>query len=230
MRVFLVEDHIDIAENIAEFLEAEGHEVSVVMDGASAFALLRVGAAAFEVLVVDVMLPRLDGLSLVRELRAAGVDRPVLFLTARDGIEDKIAGFRSGGDDYLVKPFHMEELLLRLEALARRVQPPSGEPAGGGLAIGDLLIDPEQHRVRRAGQTIRLNPTCFTLLLTLAKASPRPLSHEELEQVLWQGAAPESGALRSSIYLLRKAIDRPFPTPLLQTVHGVGYRLSVDDG
>jgi len=232
MRLFLVEDHLDIAENIVEFLEAEGHEVGTVMDGASALALLRETGRSFDVLIVDVMLPRRDGLSVVRELRAAGLDRPVLFLTARDQLADKIAGFQAGGDDYLVKPFHLEELLLRLEALARRGAPAAAAPvaAPAELRVGDLRIDARARLVEREGRPLRLNPTCYRLLLALAEASPRPLAHDELEHLLWAGAAPESGGLRSAIYLLRKTLDRPFARPLLHTVHGVGYRLSDGDG
>lgn len=231
MRLFLVEDHIDIAENIVEFLEAEGHEVTMVMDGASAFVVLRGKAAEFAVCIVDVGLPRKDGLTLVRELREAGVLTPVLFLTARDGLDDKVAGFRAGGDDYLVKPFHMEELLVRIEALDRRQQQltPAVAEQNTAITVDDLSIDPEAHRIERGGQAIHLNPSCFKLLLALAEASPKPLTHEALERCLWQGTVPESGGLRSSIYLLRKAIDRPFAAPLLHTVHGIGYRLGRTD-
>jgi DNA-binding response OmpR family regulator len=231
MRCFLVEDHVDIAENIAEFLEAEGHEVSMVMDGVSALAVLRGGADAFDVVIMDVMLPRMDGVSVVRELRAAGMQRPVLFLTARDTLDDKLAGFEAGGDDYLVKPFHLPELQARLEALCRRPTPGLSEPtADPVMQVDELSIDVAEHRVERAGQVIRINPTCFKLLQALAEASPRPVSHEDLESCVWTAGAPDSGALRTSIYLLRKAIDRPFGYPLLQTVHGIGYRLGPEHG
>jgi DNA-binding response OmpR family regulator len=222
LRVLVVEDHRDIAANIGDYLAARGHEVAFAHDGPRGLALAT--RRDFDVVVLDVMLPGLDGHALCRALRSQR-DTPVLMLTARDTVQDKLEGFRTGADDYLTKPFSLEELDARLLALARRSRP----RPGAILVVADLELDPGTRAVRRAGRPIDLNPASFTILAELMRASPRVVEKGRLEEALWGDAVRGSDTLRSQIYLLRQAIDRPFARPLLVTVHGVGYRLAAGD-
>jgi DNA-binding response OmpR family regulator len=224
LRVLVVEDHQDIAANIADFLEARGHQADFAYNGVNGMHLAL--TREFDVIVLDVMLPGMDGYTFCRKLREeAKRDTPILMLTARDSLADKLAGFRAGTDDYLTKPFSLEEFEARLLSLFRRSRPNRGPLLG----VGDLELDLGTRRVRRAGQVIDLNPASFRILTELMQASPNLVTKERLEAVLWGDAPPTSDALRSQIYLLRQAIDRPFQRPLLATIHGVGYRLSVSD-
>lgn len=219
MHILLVEDHQDLAENIAEFCELHGHELDLAGDGATALRLLE--RITPDVLVVDVGLPRMDGLTMTQTLRARGRSVPVLMLTARDTLDDKLAGFAAGADDYLVKPFALPELLARLTALVKR----GGRDHAATVQVGPLLIDARNHLASRDGKTLALNRSCFALLLVLARAAPRPVGRAELERALWPDGAPDSDALRTHIYHLRQVVDRPYPTALVQTVRGVGLRL-----
>ncbi len=222
MDFLLVEDHPDIAENIADFAEARGWRPVLAMDGLSALRLL--ARQRFDAAVVDVGLPRLDGLACLRRLREDGHRLPVLLLTARDTLDDKLAGFAAGADDYLVKPFAMPELFARLSALVRRI-PPAAPASAERIVIGSLEILPGAHLATRDGRVLALNRTCFALLVALARRSPQAVPRAVLEQELWGGRAPDSDALRSHLYLLRQIVDRPFSRPLLGTVRGVGVRL-----
>jgi DNA-binding response OmpR family regulator len=224
LRVLVIEDHRDIAANIGDYLSAHGHEVSFAHDGPTGLTLAT--SRDFDVLVLDVMLPGLDGHALCRALRVER-DTPVLMLTARDTVQDKVDGFRTGADDYLTKPFSLEELDARLVALVRRSRPRSG--SGAILKVGDLELDPGTRAVHRAGRPIDLNPASFTILTELMRASPQVVEKGRLEEALWGDAVRGTDTLRSQIYLLRQAIDRPFARPLLMTVHGVGYRLAAGD-
>jgi DNA-binding response OmpR family regulator len=148
-----------------------------------------------------------------------------LMLTARDTLSDKLEGFRAGADDYLVKPFALEELAARIGVLVRRTDLPSQDL----LRVADLEVDMGKMRVRRAGRPVVLNRACLKILTMLMQAHPRVVTRRELEYALWADMPPGSDALRSHIYALRRAIDRPFKHSLLETVHGVGYRLVVSD-
>ncbi len=220
--ILFVEDHQDIAENLADFAEGQGWRPMLAMDGLSALRLL--SRHRFDAAVVDVGLPRLDGISFLRRLREDGHRLPVLLLTARDTLNDKLAGFAAGADDYLVKPFAMLELSARLTALIRRV-PPEAPPPEERIVIGPLEIRPAAHLAVREGRELSLNRTCFALLLALAKRSPQAVPRTVLERELWGGAPPDSDALRSHLYALRQILDRPFGQPLISTVRGVGIRL-----
>lgn len=223
MKVLLVEDNAELAANIAEFLESRGCTLDYAADGHLGLRLA--SEHRFDVVVLDIMLPGLDGLSLAARLRKeSGHKLPILMLTARDTVRDKLAGFAAGGDDYLVKPFSLLELEARLRALLRR----------GGMAdqpdklrVADLVIDPEAHRVTRGGREVPLKPADRRLLVHLAQAGGRVVKRAELEWVLWGDAPPDSDVLRVHIHNIRAGIDRDFSPPLLQTVHGVGYRLAV---
>ncbi|MEJ2603792.1 MAG: response regulator transcription factor [Gammaproteobacteria bacterium] len=226
MRILVIEDNRDIAENIADFLEPRGHTLDFAYDGITGMHLAVTGS--YDVIVLDLMLPAMDGLTLCRKLRDEGRnDTPVLMLTARDQLADKLAGFRAGSDDYLVKPFSLEELELRLTALHRRG---TGRPSGRVLRVADLEFDPDTLVARRAGRTLDLNPTMRRLLQVLMENSHRVVRRDELEHALWGDDPPEGDVLRTHIHALRTVVDRPFPAALIHTVHGAGYRLSETGG
>lgn len=219
LKILLVEDERDIAANIWDFLERRGHLVDHVIDGERGLA--RALEGGLDVIVLDLGLPRLDGLELCRRLRAAGSGIPVLMLTARDTLEDCLAGFEFGADDYMVKPFAMRELEARICALHRRGKP----PVDGRLEIGDLTFSPETMVARRRGQSVLLTVAQGKILGLLMRASPNVLRRESLMHALWGEEGGSFGALHTHVSALRAIIDRPFDTAMLQTVHGIGYRL-----
>ena len=221
MRVLIVEDNADIASNIGDYCEAQGWTVDYAMDGLVGLHLA--GTEPCEVIVLDLGLPALDGLELCLRLRSQGrIETPVLMLTARDTLDDKLEGFRAGADDYLVKPFALQELAARVEALARRRR------SSAVLRVADLELDPGSLIARRSGRRLDLTPVGLRILRRLMEASPNVLTRGDLEETIWKGEPPDEATLRSHIYQLRHAIDRPFPRPLLQTVHGIGYRIADD--
>jgi DNA-binding response OmpR family regulator len=221
LRILVVEDNADIAENIGDYLEEQGHLIDFALDGISGMHLVQVNE--YDIIVLDIVLPGMDGLSLCRKFRSEhGKSTPILMLTARDTLTDKLAGFDAGADDYLVKPFALEELEVRLLALIRR----TGELAKPKLQVADLVINTGSMQVRRSGRPIDLTRTGLKILTLLMKAHPNVVLRTELENAMWGDIPPGSDALRSHIYTLRRAIDKPFRTPLLETVHGIGYRLA----
>ncbi|MFQ2026558.1 response regulator transcription factor [Aeromonas veronii] len=219
MKILVVEDNPQVAETIMDYLELAGHRLDCAYHGQAALQLLE--DQRFDVIIMDVMMPRLDGLSTVARLREQGIATPVLFLTARDSLEDKLAGFKAGGDDYLVKPFAMEELEVRLQALSLRG--PRGDV--GAISFGDLTVDVANGRATRAGEPLKLGKIPFQILALLARRAPAIVSRQEVLDTVWGDEEPDSDALRSHIYALRNALDKPFPTPMLETLHGQGYRL-----
>lgn len=222
LRILIVEDNIDIAENIGDYLELQGHLLDFAMDGVNGLHLAL--TQKFDVIVLDIMLPGLDGLTFCRKLRKeTNYAVSVLMLTARDTLSDKLEGFDAGADDYLVKPFALEELAARISALARR----DYNASHSQLCIADLEVDTGKMEVNRAGQRIELNRACLKILIMLMKAYPNVVTRKDIEYALWGDMPPGSDALRSHIYSLRRAIDRPFKHRLLETVHGVGYRLVI---
>jgi DNA-binding response OmpR family regulator len=216
----IVEDNIDIAENVGDYLEIQGHVMDFAMDGINGLHLAL--TEDYDAIVLDVMLPGMDGLKFCRKLREeAEKQTPVLMLTARDTLSDKLEGFDAGADDYLVKPFELEELSARLQALVRRTNFAKKK----FLRVSDLEIDLGKMQVQRAGRAVELNRACLKILTLLMQASPNVVSRKEIEQALWSDMPPGSDALRSHIYTLRRAIDKPFKRHLIQTIHGVGYKL-----
>lgn len=224
LRILVVEDNVDIAENIGDYLEQEGHLLDFAMDGISGLHLAL--TQKFDVIVLDVMLPGMDGLTFCRKLKMETAhETPVLMLTALDTLSDKLEGFDAGADDYLVKPFALEELSARIGALARRgiqTSPPL-------LCVADLSIDTGKMEVKRAGRRIEVNRACLKILIMLMQAYPNVVARKEIEHTLWGDMPPGSDVLRSHIYQLRLAMDKPFAYSLLETVHGVGYRLVTPD-
>ena len=222
--ILLVEDHDDLAATIGGYMENSGFAMDYAADGSIALNLLEDNH--YDLIVLDLMMPKIDGLKVCRKLRDRGDSTPILMLTARDSLDDKLEGFDAGADDYLVKPFEMEELLARSSALIRRAR---GEVSDGAIKVGDLLFDPRTMRVERGGQRLNLSPTSIRILRVLMRESPRLVSREQIENELWGDMLPDSDTLRSHMYNLRKSIDRPFETKLLHTVQGMGFKLAHPD-
>lgn len=220
MHILIVEDNRDIANNIADFLELKGYSFDFALNGMTAVSKVR--ADEFDLIILDLMLPGMDGLEVCRTVRAECIRHiPIIMLTARDTLPDKLEGFDAGTDDYLTKPFALEELCARIRALAKR----EPEKRSKVVCIGELELTAETRLVERAGQRIKLNNTCFQILHILMVASPRIVSKGELELKIWQELPPGSDVIRSNIYTLRNKIDKPFDYPMLHTEHGVGYSI-----
>ena len=225
LRVLIVEDERDLLESTVEYLQARGHIVDSARDGKRGLNLAL--AHRYDALVLDLGLPGMDGLNVCRALRDSPRGAlPVLMLTARDTLDDKLAGFEHGADDYLVKPFALPELECRLMALARR----SALNQGQVLSVGDLRYDLNEEQVTRAGHTIRANPACRRMLARLMRSAPHTVSREDLEFELWGDSPPAGDGLKVHIHMLRLALlradsDAPFATSMIETVRGRGYRL-----
>ena len=220
MRVLVVEDELRMAGLIRRGLVREGLSADVAEKGED--ALWMSGAHEYDVIVLDVMLPGIDGFETCRRLRKNGIWAPVLMLTARDSVEDRVAGLDTGADDYLVKPFAFAELLARLRALARRGD--SERP--NVLEVGDLRLDPATREVRRGNQEIRLSAKEFALLETFMQRPGEVLSRLHLLEHAWDFAYENrSNVVDVYVRHLRRKIDEPFGRRSLETVRGAGYRL-----
>lgn len=222
MRLLVIEDNQNLVANLFDYFESRGHTLDAAPDGVTGLHLAL--TQHYDVLVLDWMLPRMDGPEVLRRLRQeAHSDVPVLMLTARDELPDKIAGFRAGADDYLTKPFALPELEVRIEALIARAQ---GRHRPRVLQVADLRLDQTTLEVSRGGRAIHLYPACRKLLEVLMLASPAAVTRERLEQALWGDEPPDKDMLRSHIYELRRSVDGPFPVKLIHTLPRVGYRLA----
>ena len=216
--VLLVEDNRSLSEMVGEYLESRGFGVDYAGDGVDGLRLA--SENSYDVVVLDLMLPRLDGIEVCRRLREeAKKSTPVLMLTARDTLADKVTGLDAGADDYLVKPFAIQELEARVRALIRRDR---RQVSAEVLRIADLVLDTSSLRVTRAGQDLQLSPIGLRLL----RESPRVVTRRDIEREIWGDGLPDSDTLRSHLYNLRKAIDRPFDKQLLHTVQTAGYRIA----
>lgn len=221
MRILVIEDNRDILANVLDYLELKGYVVDCAQDGLSGLHLA--ATERYDLIVLDIMLPGIDGLQVCKRLREdAGRDTPIIMLTARDALDDRLKGLGAGADDYLVKPFALSELVARIEAVLRRSQ----GSRKSRLQVGDLQYDLDTLQATRAGQALRLNPIGHKLLAILMQRSPAVVRREQLEEALWGNDVPDSDSLRSHIHQLRQVLDKPFATPLLHTVHGVGFRLA----
>ncbi|MCG8428610.1 MAG: response regulator transcription factor [Chromatiales bacterium] len=222
VRVLLVEDNAQLAESLDDFLSEQGFELDFAYNGQWALKLAKDND--YDVIVMDVMMPVMDGLAACRALRSEHFDNtPLIFLTARDTLADKLEGYDAGCDDYLVKPFSPEELVCRVNALLKR----SGQPLESIQALGELEINHSLQQVFRQGRQIPLHGIQYELLQQLVKAAPEAVSRSVLEQALWPDEMPDSDPLRTHIYRLRQALDKPFDRALIETVHGRGYRLAI---
>ncbi|MBU6397943.1 MAG: heavy metal response regulator transcription factor [Rhodospirillales bacterium] len=221
MRVLLAEDEKKTTDYLTKGLREDGHAVEAAQNGADALELAL--QHEFDAIILDVMLPELNGWEVLKRLRAAGRSTPVLFLTARDHVEDRVRGLDLGANDYLIKPFAFAELLARLRNLARLPKAASG---GGLLAVGDLEIDTLRHRVIRAGQSLHLTSKEYALLLLLARNQGRVLSRTLIAEALWGVLYDQqSNAVDALVRRLRAKLDTPFATALLHTIRGTGYVL-----
>jgi two-component system OmpR family response regulator len=220
MRVLIVEDKVKMASLLRRALRGEGMAADVAVRGED--ALWMVGATRYDAVVLDVMLPGIDGIETCRRLRSSGVWTPVLMLTARNQLEDRVAGLDGGADDYLAKPFELAELAARLRALVRRepIQRPTL------LEVGDLRLDPASRRVWRGEQPVDLSPKCFALLEALMRQPGVVLSRFQLLEAAWDGAYENrSNVIDQHVRTLRDRIDRPFRARSIETIRGIGYRL-----
>jgi len=225
VRILVVEDERKVANFISQGLQEEGHTVEVAKDGEAALDLLRHGPP-YDLIVLDVMLPRLDGFGVLRGARAAGVRAPVLMLTARDAVADKVTGLDGGADDYLTKPFSFDEFLARVRALLRRADG-RREPM---LRLADLTLDPATRAVTRGARRIELTAREHALLEYLLRNAGRVLTRPMLAEHVWGlDFDPESKIVDVYVGYLRRKLDGPGDARLLQTVRGVGYVLRSDN-
>lgn len=221
--ILIVEDHPALAETVGDYLEAKGYQVDFAADGVMAMQLT--STEHFDAIVLDLMLPRMNGIEVCRRLRQEAQNTtPILMLTARDQLDDKLKGFEVGADDYLVKPFALPELVARIEALLRR-----GRGLTSVYRIGELTMNLETMEVHRDGVEIKLSKTLFDILRILMREAPKVVPRETIERELWGDDLPDSDTLRSHLYNLRRAIDRPFEKPLIETLAGRGYRVRTGD-
>ena len=220
-KILIIEDNPDIVANIYAFFEPKGFELDNAHNGLSGLALA--SSNRYDVILLDVMLPGMDGTKLCKTLREELHNKtPVLMLTARDTVLDKVAGFDSGADDYLVKPFSLVELEARIKALIRRNQ---DEHFQHTIEVGTLCLNTEQHSIKREDKLLKLTPTGFKILHTLMSASPRVVSKTELEEKVWGQDVPSSDALRTHLHSVRAQVDKPFAKPMIVTIAGVGYQI-----
>ena len=222
MKLLLVEDNANLSANLTEYFTERGHEMEASADGISGLDLAK--KRSFDVIVLDVMLPGMDGFEFCRQLREdARKNTPVIMLTAKDTEQDKLTGFGAGADDYLVKPFSMRELEARLLALLRRSNKMVVDTK---LVVADLQFDLETMDISRGERAITLKPVPRRILELLMKKTPRVVTRDEIEHEIWHEDIPDREVLRVHIHAIRSAVDKHGEAPLLQTIHGVGYRLA----
>jgi DNA-binding response OmpR family regulator len=220
--ILVVEDQQSIAQNIADYMADKGHVLDFATRGDQGLELAL--THHYDLVILDLNLPVMDGLEVCKQLRQQARHHvPIIMLTARDSIEDKISGFTKGADDYLTKPFSLEELEVRCFALSRRhlLQ------ADHTLTLDQLIIDRKRQQVTRAGKKLELHSMGYRILLILAEAYPQVVSRSKLSQKLWADEPTESDALRSHIYQLRNMLDKPFDYSMIKTIHGIGFVLDV---
>jgi DNA-binding response OmpR family regulator len=220
-RVLLIEDHADIAEMVGAYLENREYIIDYAADGITGLHLAV--SNQYDAIILDLMLPGMDGLEVCQKIRDdAKSDVPIIMLTARDTLEDKISGLDRGADDYLIKPFAIQELEARLRSLIRRY---SGDIKKEVLSVGELSIDTSTLKVQRGDKELAITPIGLKILSVLMRASPAVVSRRELERQVWGDILPDSDTLRSHLYNLRKIVDKPFEKKILLTVQGNGFKI-----
>lgn len=222
VNVLLVEDDLDLAMTVVQFLELGDIRCDHASTGSMGLQLMRI--QEYDVLLLDLNLPRLDGIALCETLRNEGSDVPILMLTARDTLEDKVEGFRAGADDFLVKPFDLEELVLRVRALTRRR---SGQARL--LMYADLRMDLNTRTVMRGKRLIKVSPIGWRLLEMLIREAPCAVSRSRLESCVWGDDIPDSNSLKVHMHHLRKAVDGDHDEPLFHTIAGFGFMLRTSE-
>lgn len=225
LNILLVEDNRDLVANVRDYFTSRGHVIDVAMDGER--GLQRCLSNHYDVIVLDIGLPKLNGFELMAQLRQQPqYATPIIFLTARDALEDKLRGFELGADDYLTKPFAMSELEARIKAISHRRQNSSNDREI--LKIDDLVFDTGSLRVSRAGKELSLTPIGRKILALLMHESPRMVTRKRIEIEIWGTVIPDEDVLRTHLYALRRAIDKGREHSLIKTVHREGYRLQVE--
>ncbi|WP_342150048.1 response regulator transcription factor [Methylorubrum sp. SB2] len=228
MRLLIIEDDREAAAYLTKAFREAGHTVDHADDGLDGYALAREGA--YDVLIVDRMLPKLDGLSLVRSLREQAIATPVLILSALGQVDDRVKGLRAGGDDYLPKPYAFSELLARTEVLARRQAGPAGTAEPTAYRVGELELDRLSHRVSRAGREIPLQPREFRLLEYLMRHAGQVVTRTMLLENVWDyHFDPQTNVIDVHVSRLRGKIDRGFERPMIHTVRGAGYVVRTEE-
>jgi DNA-binding response OmpR family regulator len=220
----LVEDNVSLAQTVIAYFDLEGIDCDYASNGSQGLELALLND--YQVILLDINLPRINGLEVCEMIRKQGVDIPVMMLTARDSLEDKLAGFDAGTDDYLVKPFELRELVARVKALFNRRSLHSMK-----LEVGPLVMDLSLKTICREGQKLKLTPTCWKLLEILMRESPNVVSREKMQNTIWtEPDLPDSDVLKVHLYKLRQQVDKPFSIKLIQTVssHGVAIRVPND--
>ena len=217
--ILIVDDEPDLRDLLTTSLRFAGFEAQAVNSGKAALDTLEVGHV--DLVVIDVMMPGMDGLTAVRRLRARGDEVPVLFLTAKDDSDDVVAGLRVGGDDYVTKPFRLAELVARIEAIVRRSR--TGSTPDSVLRVADLELDDDAHEVRRAGEILDLTPTEFSLLRYLMANAGRVMSKAQLLEYVWGYDGGDGNLVETYVSYVRRKVDAPFDAPLVHTKRGIGY-------
>ena len=218
----LVEDNLQLAKTIVDYLAIVGIDCDYVGNGVAGVELA--SSNAYHTILLDINLPKMNGLEVCEALRAKGVETPILMLTARDTLADKLAGFDAGTDDYLVKPFQMEELLARVKALAKRKSAQAKK-----YVIGDLVMDLTQKLATRGDKPLDLTPTGWVILETLMRRSPNVVSRAELEYAIWQDDIPDTDLLKVHLYRLRQQVDKPYSSSLIHTIVNHGFVVKVGE-
>jgi DNA-binding response OmpR family regulator len=217
-KVLVVEDDIDLATAIIDYMELEDINADYAADGAVGYNLI--STYSYDVVVLDLNLPKIEGLVVCERIRAQGIETPVLMLTAKDTLDDKLIGFSKGADDYLVKPFEMDELIARIKVLSKRR---SGQVAK--LSVKDLEFDLSSREVKRAGELIKLSPIATKILEVLMRESPNTVSREKIIQTVWGDEQPDSNSLKVHIFNLRKQVDKEGLSSLIQTIPSFGFAI-----
>ena len=221
IQTLLVEDNMALAKTITAYLELQEIACDFASNGEAGLNLAL--ANGYQVILLDINLPRMNGFRVCEVLRERGVEVPVLMLTARDTLDDKLTGFDAGTDDYLVKPFQMEELVARVRALAHRRSSRTKR-----LVLADLEVDLSKQTARRGGRLLDLTPTGWILLVTLMRGAPNVVSRAELESAVWRDDPPDSDLLKVHMYRLRRKLDKPFERPLIHTIPNQGFVIRED--
>lgn len=221
LQLLLVEDDIDLATAVIDYFELEHIRCDHAANGVSGYHLIE--SHRYDVVVLDLNLPKISGLEVCEKIRSQGIDVPILMLTARDTLDDKLTGFSKGADDYLVKPFAMEELIVRVQVLAKRR---SGQVSK--LTVEDLELDLQEKVATRDGQPIKLSPIGTKLLECLLRESPNTVSRDKLMQSVWGDDQPDSNSLKVHMFNLRKAVDGDSKSKLIHTITGYGFALKRD--
>ncbi len=220
MLILLVEDESDLAELTIDFLETLNIECDYAFDGANAITLIEKNH--YDVIVLDVNMPRMDGFSVCEKVRSLGIATPIIFLTAHDSLADKLNGFSLGADDYLTKPFELEELAVRIQVLAKRETKATIPEL---FSLNTLSIDYQQRCVSRSGRLIALSPTQWQLLILLAKNSPNIVDRITIEDEIWPDQTPTKDMLKTLIFRLRNLVDNADESKLIHTIRGAGISL-----